>query len=45
MSIVWLVAIQSTIAHAWHGHVQLPIVIALLIGGTFGARLGGLLQP
>ncbi len=40
MSIVWLVALQSTIAHAWLGHVRLPIVIALLVGGTFGARLG-----
>ena len=40
MMIVWLVALQSTIAHAWHDHIRLPIVIALLISGTFGARLG-----
>ncbi|MCA9025004.1 MAG: sulfite exporter TauE/SafE family protein [Planctomycetaceae bacterium] len=40
MAIVWLVALQSTIAHAWLGHVRLPIVMALLVGGTLGARLG-----
>ncbi len=38
--IVWLVAAQSTIAHAWYGHVKLPLVVALLFGGTVGARLG-----
>ncbi|MCA9073797.1 MAG: sulfite exporter TauE/SafE family protein [Planctomycetaceae bacterium] len=40
MMIVWLVALQSTIAHAWHDHIRLPIVIGLLVSGTFGARLG-----
>lgn len=40
MTIVWLIALQSTIAHAWHSHVQLPMVAALLVGGTVGARLG-----
>ncbi len=38
--IVWLVAAQSTVVHAWLGHVQLPLAIALMIGGTIGARLG-----
>ncbi|MGD9856023.1 MAG: TSUP family transporter, partial [Planctomycetaceae bacterium] len=40
MAIVWLIAVQSTIAHAWHEHVQLLVVAGLLLGGTFGARLG-----
>ncbi|WP_417388021.1 sulfite exporter TauE/SafE family protein [Gimesia sp.] len=38
--IVWIVAFQSTIAHAWHGNINIMIVIALLVGGTVGARLG-----
>lgn len=38
--IVWIVALQSTIAHAWHGNISIVIVIALLLGGTVGARLG-----
>ena len=38
--IVWLVAAQSTIAHAWHEHIELPLVVALLFGGTVGARIG-----
>jgi hypothetical protein len=38
--IVWIVAFQSTIAHAWHGNVDLPLVVALLLGGTAGARFG-----
>ncbi len=38
--IVWIVAFQSTIAHAWHGNISIIIVIALLVGGTIGARLG-----
>ncbi len=38
--IVWIVAFQSTIAHAWHGNISIMIVIALLLGGTVGARLG-----
>tara|TARA_R110002111_G_scaffold117466_4_gene179523 strand:- start:2521 stop:3399 length:879 start_codon:yes stop_codon:yes gene_type:complete len=38
--IVWIVAFQSTVAHAWHGNISLMIVIALLLGGTVGARLG-----
>lgn len=38
--IVWLVSVQSTIVHAWHGHVNLLLVVALLVSGTVGARLG-----
>jgi uncharacterized membrane protein YfcA len=38
--IVWLVAAQSTVAHAWHGNVELPLVACLLLGGTVGARIG-----
>jgi len=40
LMIVWIVAFQSTIAHAWHGNINIMIVIALLLGGTVGARLG-----
>ncbi|HID24489.1 MAG TPA: sulfite exporter TauE/SafE family protein [Planctomycetaceae bacterium] len=38
--IVWIVAAQSTIAHAWHDNIHLVLVMALLLGGTIGARLG-----
>lgn len=38
--IVWIVSFQSTIAHAWHENIDPPLVIALLVGGTFGARIG-----
>lgn len=37
---VWIGAIPATIAHAWHGNIDLRIVMALLVGGTVGARLG-----
>ncbi|MEZ6130195.1 MAG: TSUP family transporter [Planctomycetaceae bacterium] len=37
---VWIVSVQSTVMHAGHGHVQLPLVAALLFSGTTGARLG-----
>lgn len=40
MVIVWIVAVQSTIAHSLHDHIRLPIVLGLLFGGTLGARLG-----
>ena len=40
MTIVWLLSIQSTIAHAWHENVEIGLVLALLVGGTTGARLG-----
>lgn len=38
--LVWFVALQNTIAHAWHDHIDLKLVMALLVGGTIGARLG-----
>ncbi len=38
--IVWIGAISNTIAHAWNGHIHLYLVMALLVGGTFGARWG-----
>lgn len=40
LAIVWLIAAQGTIAHAWNGHVDLTLVGALLFGGTIGARIG-----
>ena len=38
--IVWGVSVGSTAVHAWLGNVDLQLVIALLVGGTFGARIG-----
>lgn len=40
MIVVWIVSFQSTIIHAWTGNVDLKLVIALLTGGTIGARFG-----
>ncbi len=40
LGIVWVLSIISTTAHAWLGHVDMRLVGALLIGGTFGARWG-----
>jgi uncharacterized membrane protein YfcA len=40
MVIVWFVAFQSTVAHAWHEHIRLSVVVCLLLSGTLGARLG-----
>jgi len=37
---VWIGAIPNTVAHALLGHIDLRLVMALLVGGTFGARLG-----
>ena len=37
---VWLVSLKSTAVHAWYDHVSLPVVAALLLGGTFGAHFG-----
>lgn len=37
---VWIVSLQATVVHSWHGNVDLRLVIALLVGGTSGARLG-----
>ena len=38
--IVWIIALQATVVHAWHGNIDLMLVIALLLGGTLGARIG-----
>lgn len=38
--VVWIVSVQSTIMHALHGNVQLPLVAALLLSGTIGASVG-----
>lgn len=38
--IVWLVAFQATVVHAWHENISLTLVMALLLGGTVGARIG-----
>ncbi len=38
--IVWLVSAQSTILHACHNHINLPLVVSLLISGTIGAAVG-----
>lgn len=38
--LVWIVGVQSTIAHGWYEHIDLRLVAALLVGGTVGARLG-----
>lgn len=44
MIIVWIVACQSTLAHAWHHHVRLEYVVCFLLGGTVGARIGSQLN-
>lgn len=38
--VVWIVSVQSTVMHAMHGNVQLPLVGALLLSGTIGASIG-----
>lgn len=38
--IVWIIALQATLTHAWQGFVDLWLVMALLLGGTIGARVG-----
>lgn len=38
--IVWLTSCFSTISHAYWQHVDLSLVIALMLGGTIGARIG-----
>jgi len=37
---VWLVSLKSTAVHAWYEHISLPVVAALLLGGTLGAHFG-----
>lgn len=38
--IVWAISCLGTIVHSWNGYVRLDLVVALLIGGTLGARIG-----
>ncbi|MCA9048925.1 MAG: sulfite exporter TauE/SafE family protein [Planctomycetaceae bacterium] len=38
--IVWLVSLQSTVLHAVHGNISLPLVAALLTCGAVGAHIG-----
>ena len=38
--VVWLVAAQAAAIHAWYGRVELIPAMALLAGGTIGARIG-----
>lgn len=38
--VVWITSFLATISHAWHGHVDLALTIALMFGGTIGARIG-----
>lgn len=40
LTMVWIGAIPNTVAHAWNGDINLKLVMALLVGGTLGARLG-----
>lgn len=40
LAVVWITSFLATILHAWHGHVDLPLTVALMFGGTIGARLG-----
>jgi uncharacterized membrane protein YfcA len=40
LAIVWMISFQATVVHAWNGYVDLKLVAALLVGGTFGAQLG-----
>ena len=41
---VWLVASQAAVLHAWSGRVELVPAMALLAGGSVGARLGSTLS-
>ena len=38
--IVWIVAAQASVVHAWAGRVDLVPAMSLLAGGTIGARIG-----
>ena len=38
--LVWMIAFQATLIHAVHGRVDLNVVMLLLVGSTFGAKLG-----
>ena len=38
--LVWMIAMQATIIHAAYHRVDLKVVAILLVGSTFGAKLG-----
>ena len=38
--VVWITSFNATIFHAWYGNVDLMLAIALMFGGTIGARIG-----
>lgn len=38
--LVWMIALQATLIHAAHDRVDLNVVALLLVGSTFGAKLG-----
>lgn len=38
--VVWITSFLATIAHAWRGNVDLALALALMSGGTIGARIG-----
>jgi uncharacterized membrane protein YfcA len=38
--VVWITSLQATLFHAWHENVDLYLAVALMFGGTIGARLG-----
>ncbi len=38
--VVWITSFLATIVHAWRGNVDLALALALMSGGTIGARLG-----
>ncbi len=40
MILVWLIAFQATVIHAWYERVDLLMVTLLLLGGTLGAKVG-----
>lgn len=38
--VVWITSLHATVFHAWHDNVDLNLAVALMFGGTIGARLG-----
>lgn len=38
--VVWITSFNATIFHAWSGNIDLALAVALMFGGTIGARLG-----
>lgn len=38
--VVWITSFLATISHAWQGNVDLWLTVALMFGGTIGARIG-----